>query len=394
MKIKQFFIGETKEVDWLFIESIPEFKKLSETKQSAKWHKEGDAYTHTRIVTRKMCERLSEEKDMHYYRVMVAAAICHDLGKGTTTYFDEAKGDFSSKCHGAAGAIITRTLLENEDVKTREMVCYMVRNHMTLHHILEKDGKGIDRKLIEMSYGWMSVKDMLILKECDSMGSLNDIEGDKEREYASQQIRCKAELLDCYDRPFKFESAEQKHRYFIGCDLAAPKTFDYETFNVWVMVGLPGSGKNTVIEHYFHGMPSISRDDIRTEIGLKGEKPQGNKDEEERVTKIFDERVVECLKKHNTFVVNNVNVRKRYREMLLSKFVKYNVCVNYVYVNTDVDTCKSRRDGLMPLSVIDRMWGYFDFPTESEYDALYIMDGKEPLKKECEEGHIECVRDN
>ena len=307
---------------------------------------------------------------------MVCAALCHDLGKGTTTFFDEAKGDYTTKRHGEAGAIITRTILEDEDVEDRETVCYIVRNHMTLHHILEKDYDAIDRKLIEMSMGRATIEDMLLMKICDDAGSINDVVDEKDREHTVQTIKAKAELLGCLNCQFAFESKQQKHRYFTGYDLSSPKMFDYETFNVWVMVGLPGSGKNTVIERMLRSVQSISRDDIRTEIGLKGEKPQGDKEQENRVTEIFEQRVKNCLRKHESFVVNNVNVKKKYRQMLLKLLSEYNVNIIYVYVNTDVKTCKDRRDGLMPLKVIDRMWGYFDFPTEAEYDALYIVDGK------------------
>ena len=143
------------------------------------------------------------------------------------------------------------------------------------------------------------------------------------------------------------------------------------------MVGLPGSGKNYYIENNLPHLPTLSRDDIRTEIGIPGEKPQGNKEEEDKVTQIFMERLRNYCETETSFIINNVNVRLRYRQDALREIVPYNAEIVYVYVDTPIETCKERRDGQIPEGVIDRMWGYEEMPSPKEYDRLIVVRGNE-----------------
>lgn len=375
MKIADFFEDGGRSLKWDVIESIPQFETLSSTGQSEKWHKEGDVLSHTRLVVSEMEKLMADESDNERYHLMVCAALFHDIGKGIRTFFDKEKAAYVTKGHGQAGAAITRTIIEDEDVQLREKLCYMVRNHMALHHILEKDDSAIDRKLIEMSLGWVSVGDMLALCRCDDYGSINDVWDDDGKENKYMKIRAKAESLGCLEQPYQFSSSDQKHRFFAYGDMDEPCRSDGHPFSVMVVIGLPGSGKNTYIDKYLSTLPSVSRDDIRKKMGLPGEKPQGDKAQEREVTKIFDDEVYALLANKQSFVVNNVNMRPEYRMELLSKVSAHNVKIYYVYINTPVDICKERRKCMMPLSVIDRMWSGFDFPTEAEYDGLFIVDG-------------------
>jgi hypothetical protein len=49
----------------------------------------------------------------------------------------------------------------------------MARQHMTLHHIFDKPERTL-RALINLSLGPVTVEDMLLLKEADSLGSKNN----------------------------------------------------------------------------------------------------------------------------------------------------------------------------------------------------------------------------
>ena len=107
LKFKDLFT-ENMEPNWAFIETIPEFKKLSQTKQSTVWHQEGDALTHTKLVTQVMHEQLSLIDGLtdDYKLMMLTAAICHDLGKGCTTKWDIEKHDWGCKRHGLAKSVL------------------------------------------------------------------------------------------------------------------------------------------------------------------------------------------------------------------------------------------------------------------------------------------------
>ena len=379
MKFRELFNHDTWLPDWDKIFSIKEFKDMAKCEQSKIWHTEGKVDVHTKLVCQAMRSFLLnreniEPSDNDYYIMMMSAAICHDLGKPSTTKFDEEKGDFTTKCHGQVGAKITRKLFYDEDFELREKVCYMVRWHMALHHIFDKEEMST-RKMIQLSHGRVPVKDMLILNVCDSLGSKNEFEDEVFLADKEERIKSVAIGLNCYETPYEFNNEYDKIRFFHfkdrlfpeGCSL--PK--DYGQFTMYVMVGVPGSGKSYYIENNLKGVVQISRDLIRSEIGIKGEKPQGTKEQESHVTEIFNERMLECCKNKQDFVIDNTNVRKMYRDAYTDMTMRYMPKIVYVYVEApSLDVNKSRRKGMMPLEVIDRMWNQFDFPEPTEYNEF------------------------
>lgn len=379
MKFRELFNHDTWLPDWDKIFSIKEFNDMAKCEQSKIWHTEGKVDVNTKLVCQAMRSFLLnreniEPSDNDYYIMMMSAAICHDLGKPSTTKFDEEKGDFTTKCHGQVGAKITRKLFYDEDFELREKVCYMVRWHMALHHIFDKEEMST-RKMIQLSHGRVPVKDMLILNVCDSLGSKNEFEDEVFLADKEERIKSVAIGLNCYETPYEFNNEYDKIRFFHfkdrlfpeGCSL--PK--DYGQFTMYVMVGVPGSGKSYYIENNLKGIVQISRDLIRSEIGIKGEKPQGTKEQESHVTEIFNERMLECCKNKQDFVIDNTNVRKMYRDAYTDMTMRYMPKIVYVYVEApSLDVNKSRRKGMMPLEVIDRMWNQFDFPEPTEYNEF------------------------
>lgn len=331
--------------------------------------------THTRLVCKHLAELISDESETLYYRIMMVAAACHDLGKPDTTYIDESDGDYHCKFHGECGEKITRQLLAEENVSLREKVCYIVRNHMAMHHILSMKSEKIDRKLIEMSWGCMTVRDMLKMKIADSRGSVNDVETEEALLSSVSEIKAKAMLLGCLDTPYRFKSHKAKRIFFsTGKVTDEEDGKDTKRINMYVMIGLPGSGKNFTVDHLLEkDVVQISRDDIRTEIGIKGEKPQGNAHQENEVTRIFHERVRKACSEGKDFVANNVNLRLKYRRELVDLVRNADVTVTYIIVDTPIEVCKERRDGMIPDNVIDRMFGYTDFPTPLEYDTAIVI---------------------
>lgn len=388
---------------WDKIETIKEFAVLKDTPQSTVWHLEGNTWIHTRRTVEAMEEELFKMnvgKDSKYYLIMMSAALCHDLGKATTTKWDKEKNDWACSHHGEAGENITRLLFYEDDFILRELVCYMVRWHMNLHHILDKD--NVDEALNRMAQGWVSIKDMLILNKCDSLGSKNDIETYEFLENRWNTIKEKAEKIDifdmnCYDYQCREICREQNRKYNLLLPLNwrivrnAARNISIQTINegnkpdwksnidkndfftVYMMIGLPGSGKDTLIKEYLNGIPTICRDDIRTEIGIKGEKPQGNKEQENQVTQIFEERMIENCKKKQSFVINNTNLKKQYRKRFLEIIKPYKPKVIYIYAEApSLEDNYKRREGQIKPGIIKRMASNFDFPLPSEFDYFFL----------------------
>lgn len=142
-----------------------------------------------------------------------------------------------------------------------------------------------------------------------------------------------------------------------------------------MLIGLPGSGKNTFIDQKLSStefMP-ISRDDIREELGYcqKGEKYAGNREEEQRVTDIFNERLELALETNHIPVINNTNLKLRYREILKRDVAHYNVRWIYIYIKTNsLEENKRRRRNQIDENVLDNMFSKFDIPKENECEKL------------------------
>lgn len=402
MRFRELFDKDMKPL-WNKIEAIKEFAVLKNTPQSNIWHLEGNTLNHIKKVVEVMEEELFKmnvDKDSKYYLIMMSAALCHDLGKATTTKWDKEKNDWACSHHGEAGENITRLLFYEDDFILRELVCYMVRWHMNLHHILDKD--NVDEALTKMAQGWVSIKDMLILNKCDSLGSKNDIETYEFLENRWNTIKEKAEKLDIFDMnwydyqcrktcrernrkdnlllPLKWRSVKEVAHNILMQTINEGYKPDWKSdigkkdfFTVYMMVGLPGSGKDTLIKEYLNGIPTICRDDIRTEIGVKGEKPQGNKEQENQVTQIFEERMIENCKKKQSFVINNTNLKKQYRKRFLEIIKPYEPKVVYIYVEAPSleDNYKRREEQINP-EIIKRMASNFDFPLPSESNYIYL----------------------
>lgn len=371
MKFRELFDEETMNPLWDKIEKIPEFAALKGVLQNFDYHQE-DAFEHTKYVTTEMktyLDAVHANKKGLYYLIMISAALCHDLGKATTTYYDEKDKVYKCRNHGLAGERITRKLFYDTNPIIREIICYMVRYHMNLHFVLD-DEKTINDKLIFLSKGLVSIHDMLILNKCDSLGSINENQSLKDLKERWKKIEQIARDLNIYDTVYS--------NY---------KEIDRNKFTIYVMLGLPGSGKNYFIDHYKYfkenNLPVISRDDIRTEIGIPGEKPFGNKEQENKVTEICEERMIEYCKKQQSFIINNTNLRRSFRRDYIELTDEYKPQIVYIFIEPNsLEDNYNRRRGIMSLDVIDRMLDNMEFPHTSECDNLIMavkLYNKSPL---------------
>ncbi len=85
---------------------FPELAALVGVRQDPLWHPEGDVFTHTAMVVDAAAELRRGEPDDE---ALMFAALCHDLGKPTTTTFEH--GRIRSKGHEAAGVDLCRNWL-------------------------------------------------------------------------------------------------------------------------------------------------------------------------------------------------------------------------------------------------------------------------------------------
>ena len=131
------------------------------------------------------------------------------------------------------------------------------------------------------------------------------------------------------------------------------------TFNVWIMCGLPGSGKSTWIdENLPDGINVVNQDSIRVELGIMDNvdsKKIGTKEQEKEVSKLNNEQIEKFIRARQDFVIDNTNLKPGRIENLYKRLTKDNANVTIVIIDTPAKTCIERRKGDIPPEVIEEM---------------------------------------
>ena len=379
MKFKDLF-NEDWSVNWEKIIEIPQFDKLMSTKQSAVWHKEGNVYLHTILVTQEMEKLLNRNLVVvgsPAWVMCMAAALCHDLGKADTTKWSDEKNDWTTKNHGIVGERITRSIFYDEDIVLREKVCYMVRHHMALHHIYDKP-ELTNKRFIKLSHGIVPMNYMILLNIADSLGSYNDIETEDFIYDKEMRLTNDISSLRCYQKPYSLVEKSQLIRDFI--DYEGKVVNNSNDFCIYILCGFPGAGKTTYRSKFLSDKKVVSRDIVRCDLHICGATPEndkkviGSKKDEERVTEICNKQILEYCENKESFVYDNLNIKSRYRHEFLRSVMKYNPLIKIIYIEAyDIDTCVERRKNDIPKNAYNRFANDLDFPQLYECNELIIV---------------------
>jgi tRNA nucleotidyltransferase (CCA-adding enzyme) len=133
---------------------LPELTPLVGCEQEPDWHPEGDVWTHTLMVV-DQARRLNDDLDRPRLITVMLGAVCHDLGKPSTTAVID--GRIRSLNHEEAGIAPTVSLLDRLNVHTidgfdvRTQVIGLVAHHLKpgMFHKAEQVGDGAFRRLAQ-----------------------------------------------------------------------------------------------------------------------------------------------------------------------------------------------------------------------------------------------------
>lgn len=375
----RFFKDDKLTLDWEYIDSIPEFAKLKECQQNPVWHGEGTAYEHTRRCIEALENIVGYGTSYEpQNRVLKIAVLFHDIGKGVTTTF--TKGNWHSYGHEIEGEKITRRILWNEYMDDRERVCKLVRWHMDALNIF--NSKNLFNSFYRLATHVDKISDLYKVKLCDILGS--DMQNQEIKNLNIKQVEYFSQLgmLLCDSvKTFPIMDA----MYFNGKHCLADKK---GIPTVVMMIGLPGSGKNTYIDEKYakDGVKPwviLSRDDIRYELGFcgKDEKVVLSSEKEGIVSEVFNERLVNAVKEKKNVVINNINLKRKYRDGYKELLKTYNVWYEYVYAEAPtLEDNIERRKGQISAQIFEQMIDKFDFPSVEEYQTLHIYKQKKDDK--------------
>lgn len=376
MQINELINFKTFEFNWDRIETIPEFKKLKSCEQSPKWHGEGNAWIHTKLVCEaavNICKENHWEHEEGYVSLLLTSALFHDIGKCVTTRQGK-DGRWHSYGHEFESEKITRRLLWDCDYDTglrfREKVCALVKYHMIPLQIFES--KTIMEKIVEISQEIPSWYILLFLKKCDVLGSLQEDEVSKKADLVKLDSLEKTTYeMNCLYKPFNNYLNEYKE-YLDDCN--KPK------IDVAVIIGLPGAGKSTISEKLanddnspFNGARIISRDTIRYELGFvkEGQKAILSKQKENDVTDEFNDRVLKAAKARLPIILDNLNIKRKYRDGYKSLLSNYDVTWHYYYVEAPTfNDNLERRQGEVPKMVMCQMMNDLEMPMHDEFNKI------------------------
>lgn len=395
--------GYPESINWANVMKVPEFAALERCEQSPVWHREGNALIHTRNVIAAMHQLIQEfdcrtcpGNDLELLvssedaKLLMAAALFHDIGKAVTTEFK--KGAWHAYGHEVESEKITRSVLWDEDFDAREAVCALVALHMEPLNLTRSNFRKLimkmDKRLTDFyahrRFYSININHLFLLKIADTMGS--DMT-DTERKDLDIRFLRKCYRLTSHNQIYRERLIDEA---LAERDLKkAPYQKKPVKYGI-IMIGVPGAGKNYFLENQMDKFltetvdpnillrATVSRDDIREELGMckPGEKVIGTTAQEERVTKVYRQKVEDVIPAVDAVIFNDMNIKYVYRQHyheLLEAHKEYEWKWIYIYVEApNLSTNINRRDGQIPSNCFERFTRTLDWPKPDEYDMLII----------------------
>jgi len=341
------------EFDWL--------RSLADCPQNPDYHAEGDVLTHTKLV----CEALVALPRWRALpptqrSVLFAAALLHDVAKPASTQI-EADGTITSKGHVLQGSKMTQQILWDLRVPflEREAIVALVRYGSLPLWFWDKPNP--EKAVIKASQ----------IIRCDLLSLL--AEADVRGRYCNDQahlleriefFREFAQENHCFDQPRSFPSPHSRFIYFHK-EHRSPdyQAYDDTCFQVLLMSGLPGVGKDTWIQHNFPDLPVISLDKLRQKMGIEPSDKQG------AVVNAAKAIAKNYMRGGQSFVWNATNLSQQLRGKLISLFANYQGKIRIVYLESPWEELLQRnhnRTNRLPEKVLYRMRHRLEVPNITE----------------------------
>ena len=373
--IWKFPLYEIKEsINWSKIEAEYDwFADMKNVPQHLIWHAEGDVFIHTKMVTNSLInmpeyQNLSEQEQ----HILFTSALLHDVEKRSTTVKESIAGveTYISPKHAKKGEFTARKILY-KDIQTpfaiREQICKLVRHHGLPLWAWEKPNP--QKEVIKASL-ILDTKLLAILAKADVLGRIC-----KDQEELLTRIDLFQELCqenNCWGKPKEFASDYARYVYLSKKD-SFPEYIPYDDreFEVVMMSGVAGSGKDTYIANHYD-LPIVSLDNIRREHNFD----PADKKKTPMTIEIAKQEVKQYLRTKQSFVFNATNITRSLRNKWLSLFHDYGAKVNIIYLEVPFARLllqnKNRRH-IVPENIIHKMINNLEIPNYDEAQEVKFI---------------------
>ncbi|WP_053228110.1 AAA family ATPase [Spirochaeta cellobiosiphila] len=362
-------------IDWTSLEqNFVWFQEMKNIPQDPEWHAEGDVFTHTKMVVEALValpefKKLSEQ-DKH---ILFSAALLHDIEKRSTTTTEVVDGitRIVSPKHAKRGEAATRSFLYQQlapPFAIREEITHLVRYHGLPLWVFEKANP--EKEVVKASLV-LNTEFLYILAKADVLGRIS---ADRE------DLLCKIELFKelclenvCFGQKRNFSSHYARYLYLNKQNMSLEyEPYDDLGYEVILLSGLPGTGKDTYIQNHL-SYPVVSLDDLRRANNISPTDRKGNG----RVVQLGKETCKEYLRNKMTFVFNATNITKELRNKWISLFIDYKARVKIIYLEVPFQQLlvqNQNRENIVPEGVIDRLIQKLEIPTyEEAHEIEYII---------------------
>lgn len=331
---------------------------LYDCPQSPIYHGEGNVGIHTEMVVEALLQLpeysdLSEEEKA----LLLAACIFHDVAKPVCTITED--GRIKSPRHAKVGEKMTREILWEEDFVTRELICSLVRLHGLPLWCLEKENPW---SAVIASSLRVPNKLLYIFAKADVLGRICSDRNELLERIEYFKFFCLEN--NCFEKAYSFENDHSRFHYFLNNEKYPASLYDDTQFELVLMSGLPGSGKDTYVKDM--DRPVISLDNIRQALKVS----HGDKKGQGRVVQYALEQAKKFSASQQSFIWNSTNLSADIRAKLIRKLSVYKPAVKIVYVETSLENIYARRKEIIPRHKLDKMIHLLDMPQWTEVHEL------------------------
>ena len=310
--------------------ALPEFQTLSEREQSLLFH----------------------------------AALLHDVAKPQCTIVEDGKT--SSPRHAKIGEKVAREILWDVEIAFREEVCALVRQHGLPLWIMDKP----DPLRAAILASWRVRNELTyLLAKADVLGRISATRD--ELAYRADLFRELCLENECFTQEAVWFNEHSRYRYVWSEETYPVELFDDTAFEVVVLAGVAGSGKDTYYAKHYPHLPMVSLDQIRKELKIRSDDREG----QGKVAQLAYERAKAFCRRKQSFVWNSTNLTQELRNRLFNALRVYDPRFTIVYLETSQANIFSRRKADIKHSILERMIGQLDMPLVGEgHEVKWVRD--------------------